>query len=110
MKGGVNRIQASLGIGYLAAVLRKAEHEVYIRDTALEGYNNEKPLDERMIMIGETNEEISSYISSINPGIVGVSVLFSNLIEYVHTLAKIVKQVNSSIKVWCWVGITSVTP
>ena len=35
MKGGVNRIQASLGIGYLAAVLRKAEHEVYIRDTAL---------------------------------------------------------------------------
>jgi len=35
MKGGVNRIHASLGIGYLGEVLRKAEHEVYIRDTAL---------------------------------------------------------------------------
>jgi len=99
MKGGVNRIQASLGIGYLASVLRKAEHEVYIRDTALEGYNNEKPLDGRMIMIGETNEEISSYISSVNPDIVGISVLFSNLMEHAHTLAKIVKQVNSSIKI-----------
>ena len=59
MKGGVNRIHASLGIGYLGAVLRKAEHEVYIRDTALEGYNNEKPLDGRTIMIGETNMKSS---------------------------------------------------
>ena len=38
-------------------------------------------------------------ISSINPDIVGISVLFSNLIEHAHTLAKIVKQVNSSIKI-----------
>ena len=59
MKGGVNRIHASLGIGYLGAVLRKAEHEVYIRDADLERYNNEKPLDGRIIMIGETNMKSS---------------------------------------------------
>ena len=100
MKGGINRIQPSLGIGYLAAVLEKEGHEVFVRDTALEGHDNEVVLkDGRTIVIGEPDESIANYIASINPDIVGISVLFSNLAEHAHTIAGIVKEVSSGSKV-----------
>ena len=59
IKGGVNRIQPSLGIGYLAAVLERDGHEVYVRDTALEGASNEMLLeDARTIVKGELRLKI----------------------------------------------------
>ena len=100
IKGGINRIQPGLGIGYLAAVLERDGHEVYIRDTALEGHQNNIPLESgRMIVIGESDDEISQYIAKTNPDIVGISVLFSNLADNTHSVARIVKKVNSHIKV-----------
>jgi len=99
IKNGLNRIQPGLGIGYLGAVLREAGHEVHIRDTALEGYNREEIIDEKMILIGESDDTIASYISNLNPDIIGISILFSNLIDHAHTLAKIAKEVNPKIKV-----------
>jgi magnesium-protoporphyrin IX monomethyl ester (oxidative) cyclase len=100
VKGGVNRIQPSLGIGYLAAVLEQKGHDVYVRDTALEGYNREVPLEnKRMVQIGESEESIADYVSNLKPDIVGISVLFSNLAEHAHTIANIVKKIDRSIKV-----------
>ena len=94
IKGGINRIQPGLGIGYLAAVLERDGHEVYIRDTALEGLQNNIPLESgRMIVIGESDDEISQYIAKTNPDIVGISVLFSNLADNTHSVARIVKKV-----------------
>jgi radical SAM superfamily enzyme YgiQ (UPF0313 family) len=99
VKGGINRIQPGLGIGYLGAVLRQSGHEVYIRDTALEGYNNEVDIGRNMVLIGESDEAIEAYISSLQPDIVGISALFSNLMEHAHTIARIAKSVNPAIKV-----------
>jgi len=99
IKNGINRLQPSLGVGYLAAVLRQAGHKVYIRDTALEGYSNRQDIDERMVLIGETDEDIASYIAEINPDVLGISVLFSNMIEHAYRIAGIAKGVNSEIKV-----------
>lgn len=99
VRDGVNRVQPGLGIGYLGAVLREAGHEVYIRDTALEGYHKEKRLDDKMVLIGEPDDTIASYISNLNPDIIGISALFSNLMGHAHIIAKIAKDVNPRIKV-----------
>ncbi len=100
IKGGMNRIQPGLGIGYLAAVLEREGHEVHVRDTALESRDTEVLLgDGETILIGESDAEIADYISDLNPDIVGISVLFSNLAENAHTVARIAKEVNPRIKV-----------
>lgn len=100
VKGGINRIQPSLGIGYLAAVLEREGHQVYVRDTALEGHDNQVLLEDgKTIVRGESDAQIAKYILSIRPNIVGISVLFSNLAEHAHTIARVVKEVNSNIKV-----------
>lgn len=99
IKGGVNRIQPGLGIGYIGAVLREAGHEVYIRDTALEGYHKGKRLDDKMVLIGEPDDTIAAYIADLNPDIIGISALFSNLMGHAHTITRIAKEVNPRIRV-----------
>ncbi|MBF0195212.1 MAG: radical SAM protein [Magnetococcales bacterium] len=99
IKGGINRIQPSLGVGYIAAVLKQAGHEVFIRDTALEGYNQHKTLNDKMVLVGESDEAVAAYISHINPHVVGISVLFSNLLDHACTIAKITKTTNPKITV-----------
>ena len=99
VSGGVNRVMPGLGIGYLAAVLRQAGHEVFIRDTALEGYYNEVLLDDKLILIGETDAQIRDYIADIHPDFVGISALFSNLMSHAHTVARITKEVDPNINV-----------
>ncbi|MCB9747826.1 MAG: B12-binding domain-containing radical SAM protein [Candidatus Omnitrophica bacterium] len=101
MKGGVNRIQPPLGIGYLAALLEKNGYKVYIRDTALEGYSHQVPIDQdpRMVLIGESDASISEYIKKVKPDMVGISILFSNLAAHAHQLAALVKKINPRIPV-----------
>jgi radical SAM superfamily enzyme YgiQ (UPF0313 family) len=100
IQGGINRIQPGLGIGYLAAVLEQNGHEVYVRDTALEGHNNVQILDsKKTIEIGESDDAISNYISQLNPDIIGISVLFSNLADHAYQVSKIAKKVNPKIHV-----------
>jgi anaerobic magnesium-protoporphyrin IX monomethyl ester cyclase len=97
--GGINRIVPGLGIGYLAAVLREAGHNVHVRDTAVEGYDQEVALDGKMVLIGESDDSIRDYIADIHPDIVGISALFSNLMAHTHTIARIAKEVDPNIKV-----------
>ena len=64
-----------------------------IRDTALEGYDNILNLPEQdLITIGESDKDIEDYISDFDPDVIGISSLFSNLMEHTHTIAKIAKQ------------------
>ena len=90
----MNRIQPSLGVGYLAAVLEREGHEVHIRDTALEG-NNHQVSDGTgdIVKIGEPEESIVRYIADLKPDVVGISVVFSNLAEHAHDIARIVKNI-----------------
>jgi radical SAM superfamily enzyme YgiQ (UPF0313 family) len=101
IQGGINRIQPSLALGYLAGALENAGFEAFIRDTALEGYENQVPYsgNTKMVLIGENEKEIKKAITDINPDFVGISVLFSNLAEHAHTLARIVKELNRDIPV-----------
>ena len=94
-KNGVNRIQPPLGLSYLTSYLREIDGvEIYVKDTAIDGYENEIPIDGKMVMIGQSNEEIEKYISKINPDVIGISVLFANLMDSVHEITNIAKKIN----------------
>jgi len=98
---GVNRIQPSLGLMLMAQMLKDDGHEVKIYDTALDGWNNRKVLDpvNNVVLIGQSDEEISKVISNFAPDVIAISVLFSNLLESAHNIARLTKKINKNIKV-----------
>lgn len=98
MVDGINRIQPCHGPGLIAGNLRDRGHEVYFRDTALEGYSHVVPKKDSLVTIGEDEEATARYISEVQPDWVVVSILFSNLAEHGKTLARIAKSVNPNIK------------
>lgn len=99
-KNGVNRIQPSHAIALLAAILRQEGYEVFVRDTALEGYDNQVPYgDGKMVAVGESDEKIASWVSAVKPDYLGISILFSNLAPHAWNIARITKKINPGIKV-----------
>ena len=99
MENGLNRIQPPLGLMLSAAVMRDQGHHVKVHDAALEGWNNRIPINRSMVMIGQSEEELITLISDFSPDIVGISALFSNLMESAHNIASIIKKVNRNITV-----------
>lgn len=98
VKDGLNRIQPPLGLMLIASLVEKDGHIVKIQDTALEGWDKRREISSRgLIEIGQTDDEIMNLIKDFKPTIVGISVLFSNLINSTHKIAKIVKKVNKDI-------------
>jgi radical SAM superfamily enzyme YgiQ (UPF0313 family) len=95
---GVNRIQPPLGISYLCSFL-KSNHDVFVRDTAIERWDNQTKITDKIISIGESDTSIIEYIAKINPHIVGISVLFSNLMDSAYTIANLIKQIDKRIVV-----------
>ena len=98
---GVNRIQPSLGLMLIAPILEKHGHKVKIYDAALDGWEKRKIIDEKnkIVMIGQDDENIAKVVSNFSPDIVAISVLFSNLLESAHQIAKVIKKVDRKIKV-----------
>ena len=99
IKDGLNRIQPSLGLMTIAQSLINNNHMVKIYDTALEGWENHVDLGNNKVMIGQSDNEIENVIKEFNPDIVGISILFSNLNQSAHTIARIVKKINPKIYV-----------
>ena len=50
-------------------------------------------------MIGQDDENIAKVVSNFSPDIVAISVLFSNLLESAHQIAKVIKKVDKKITV-----------
>lgn len=98
-KKGIKRIQPGLGIMYLAGELERRGYQVFLRDTALEGYEREvqSEVHPDLIELGESDDDIRSYIRAINPSYLGVSVLFSNLIRHMYRIMRIAKEVSPEI-------------
>ena len=99
IKDGLNRIQPSLGLMTIAQSLINNNHIVKIHDTALEGWDNKVDLGNNKVLLGQSDKEIKNVIEEFNPDIVGISILFSNLNESGHTIARITKSINPKIHV-----------
>ena len=101
IRDGVNRIQPSLGLMLIAQILIENGHKVKIYDAALDGWNNRSLIDPKnnVVMIGQSDDKIMKVVSDFSPDIVAVSVLFSNLLESAHNIARLIKKVNKNTKV-----------
>lgn len=80
-----------LGLAYLAANMLRANYEVCIVDAVAEGYQNEW-FEAPYLYYGLDNDSILERIATEKPDVVGVSVLFSNIMAEVHTLCADIKQ------------------
>src|SRR3989344_9244780 len=101
MKDGVNRIQPPLGPMIAANVIRNDYgHDVKIHDTALADWDNQRlQQDGRTVVIGQNDADIARVIDEYQPDVIGISALFSNLMEAAHGIARIVKGVNPNVRV-----------
>ena len=102
-KHGINRIQPPLGPMIAANIIRnKYDHEVFIHDCALENWGRKIYADsnvEGTVIYGQSNEEIAETIERIDPDVVGISSLFTNLVSSAHNVARISKKVRPKVPV-----------
>ena len=104
MDDGVNRIQPSLGVMLIAAMLEREGHDVRIHDSALEGWDHRILVDKKKkkVMIGQSDDDIKKVISNFSPDVVAISVLFSNFLssrEFGRSLFKIKYATSSKLHV-----------
>ncbi len=83
-----------LGIAYIAAVLEKEGFRVRILDAFVEGWEREEYVNEEMIRVGLSFEEIEKTISDFSPDVVGVSNLFTAQRRNAHKICEVAKKVN----------------
>jgi len=85
-----------LGIAYLASALRDL-CEVFVLDSAVEGYNREERVGEKFLRYGLSFEEIEARIRKIEPDLVGISCIFSSQFQNALQVAKRAKKVSKEI-------------
>ena len=88
-----------LGIGYIAATLTDAGHEVKVLDAFVEAWDSSVDVDEELSRIGLSDEEISSVVSEFKPMLVGISNPFSSQSRGMMEVAGLIKKVSKDIKV-----------
>ena len=101
-KGELNRMQPPLGLMIFAQMLIDDGHTVKIHDFALEGWDNHQvidPMNDSLLSVGQSDEDIASLISEFSPDILAISVMYSTLMEETKNLAKIAKRLNKKTTV-----------
>jgi len=99
LKSSIKRCCTPIGLAYIAAVLEKENIDIEILDSYAEGYNNEKDIGNGYIRVGLSENNIKSRIKNFNPDFVGVTCVFSSEITNTINICKLVKTVDSNIKV-----------
>jgi len=95
----IHRIQPPLGPMIAAAIMRQQNQEVYFHDCALADFYNRREIDKKTVLVGQTDAAIGKVIDDYQPDIVGISALFSNLMDSAHTIARISKEVHPAATV-----------
>ena len=91
-------IVAPLGLAYIAAVLERQGIEVDILDCVVEGQLEGLTYGEKgEVRYGLSDNVIANRISKLEPDIVGVSCIISNMAFDAHNVCQIAKQVNPKI-------------
>lgn len=90
-----------IGLGYLAASLRVAGHQVEILDTLTEGWENRGRIEGNLIEIGLKEEDVAAAIRRFRPQVVGFSVPFITQMVRLRSLSRWVKAIHPEIFVIC---------
>jgi len=86
-----------LGLGYLAASLKRAGHDVIGLDAAIEA--PPKTISKGQIHFGLTDKQLHNKIAEIKPEMVGISCFFSSRFPAVLKSALVIKEINKAIPV-----------
>ncbi|MFH1752157.1 MAG: cobalamin-dependent protein [archaeon] len=92
-EAGIESQGFPLGLGYLAAYLKKNGFEVKALDCLIEGNENKVKVSENIYRVGLSEKEIEKRILEIKPDIIGISCLFTAYEQNVFEVAEIVKKV-----------------
>ena len=86
-----------LGLGYIAAVLQNQGVEVKIVDTLMMGWDNRVNVQDNIIRIGLSFEDIQRIIEDYAPDMVGVNSLFTKQRQNAHEIYRLAKKSNPNI-------------
>jgi anaerobic magnesium-protoporphyrin IX monomethyl ester cyclase len=86
-----------LGLGYIAAVLERAGHEVSILDCVVSGFESLRLLPDGRLRHGLDGEDLARQIRAFKPQVVGVSNLFSAQSQAAHHVCELVRSIDASI-------------
>lgn len=81
-----------MGLGYLASVVREMGIGVKIVDCLAQGWDHEEGVDDKLIRVGLSEEEISKIIAEYNPDVVGVNCQFSRQHRIYHQMFSLIKK------------------
>jgi len=90
-----------LGLGYIAAVLECEGYEVSLVDCPSEGNETMVDIGKDRYVYGLTREQIRLKIETFRPDAVGISCLFTSLVNQMLMVAEVAKEVDSEIAVIC---------
>jgi len=86
-----------LGLAYIAAVLEQNNFEVKIIDCFIESFLSRSRIDNELIRIGMSDDEIVEAVTQYSPDLVGISIQFScQLFSALH-VNSLIKKVNKDI-------------
>ncbi len=86
-----------LGLASIAAVLVQNDFDVEILDCFIENYNKKQDIDNDLVRLGMSDEEIIDAIKKSAPDLIGVTIQFSiQLLSALH-INSLIKQINKNI-------------
>lgn len=90
-----------MGLGYIAAVLKRASYEVVVLDTLVESIEQQTPIPGRNdhSRFGMTCHEIKEFVANCNPDCVGVTSMFTKQFDNTILVCDIVKEVKPEIPI-----------
>lgn len=87
-----------LGLAYLAANLLREGFEVIVLDALSEGYEQEEITDDS-IVYGLSPTQVATRVIELKPDFIGISVLFSSVVDSVYRMARAIKQACPTIPI-----------
>lgn len=90
--------EVPLGLAYIASVLLKGGHKVSIIDCLGEAPNN-RIFEGNLCRVGLSLQQVKDRVRMVKPDLVGIGCLFSSRFNNVLKIAKVVKEVDSTIPV-----------
>jgi len=91
------RVNAPLGLEYIANELLADGFNVIFIDAARGDYNNFTKLKNGQIRYGLTNNRLKFLLSKFNPDIVGITSLFSNQLSNTLLISELIKTIHPSV-------------
>lgn len=83
-----------MGLGYLASVVENMGIEVRILDCLIRGWDHEEKVDNLLIKVGLSDDEIEHHIREFKPDLIGINCQFSRQYKIYHHLIALVKRIH----------------